>query len=208
MVSNGYKRNFYKKIICMDQGKLLDRIRQGDQNAFRQIVEAYYPMVLKTSNGFVHNEEDAQDISQDVFLEVYRSVQKFRGDSEVSTWVYRIAVNKSLNFIRSKKRKQYWGSMEMITGRLAASDQSLANNPGDSPDNPENKERKEILYNSIDSLPKNQRIAFTLNKINEMSYKEVAAVMDVSLPSVESLIHRARKNLQKKLFRYYEKKIK
>ncbi len=189
----------------MDQTGLIERIRSGDQQAFRKLVEHNYPMVLRTSNGFVHNEADAQDLAQEVFLEVYQSLHKFRKEAGISTWIYRITINKSLNFVRDRKRKQFWGSMEIFSGKTGHSDKNLQSNPEDNPKDLEVSERKRILYKSIEKLPKNQRIAFTLNKIDEMSYKQVAEVMDISLSSVESLIHRARKNLQERLYKHYRK---
>ncbi|MDZ7741358.1 MAG: RNA polymerase sigma factor [Bacteroidota bacterium] len=189
----------------MDQTELIEQIKAGDHQAFRQLTEHYYPLVLKTSNSFVHNEEDAQDLSQEVFLEVYQSIHKFRKEAVISTWIYRITINKSLNFIRDRKRKQFWGSLDMLSGKTGHKDENLLSNPGDNPGDIEIIERKRILYNSVENLPKNQRIAFTLNKMDEMPYKQVAEVMDVSLSSVESLIHRARKNLQERLYKYYRK---
>lgn len=190
----------------MSEAEIIKNLQEGDGKAFRQLVEKYQQLVVNTCFGLVHNTEDAEDIAQDVFIEVFRSVHKFRADSKISTWLYRIAVNRSLNFIRDNKRRKWFRSVDETN---APDGKDAYKIPGetDSPDSDmENTQRTELLQEAIDSLPKNQRVAFTLNKYEDLSYKEISEVMQVSLSSVESLIHRAKKNLQKKLYTCYKKK--
>lgn len=191
----------------MSEAEIIQKLQQGDEKAFKQLVEKYQQLVVNTCFGLVHNNEDAEDIAQDVFIEVHRSISNFRADSKISTWLYRIAVNRSLNFIRDNKRRKMAQSIEDM---FSLGKEKLTNiYPGqtESPDSEfENSERAAILHKAIDSLPKNQRVAFTLNKYDDLSYKEIAAVMETSISSVESLIHRAKKNLQKKLYTCYKKK--
>lgn len=191
----------------MSEAEIIQKLQQGDEKAFKQLVEKYQQLVVNTCFGLVHNNEDAEDIAQDVFIEVHRSISNFRADSKISTWLYRIAVNRSLNFIRDNKRRKMAQSIE---DAFSLGKEKLTNiYPGqtESPDAEfENSERADILHKAIDSLPKNQRVAFTLNKYDDLSYKEIAAVMETSISSVESLIHRAKKNLQKKLYTCYKKK--
>ncbi|HLF34034.1 MAG TPA: sigma-70 family RNA polymerase sigma factor, partial [Cyclobacteriaceae bacterium] len=89
-------------------------LRRGDEQAFRQLVEEYQDKVYNTCLGFVRNEEEADDLAQEVFVEVFSSVQSFRGDSKLSTWIYRIAVTKSLELIRSKKRKKRFAVLKSV----------------------------------------------------------------------------------------------
>lgn len=191
----------------MSEAEIIQKLQQGDEKAFKQLVEKYQQLVVNTCFGLVHNNEDAEDIAQDVFIEVHRSISNFRADSKISTWLYRVAVNRSLNFIRDNKRRKMAQSIE---DAFSLGKEKLTNiYPGqtESPDAEfENSERADILHKAIDSLPKNQRVAFTLNKYDDLSYKEIAAVMETSISSVESLIHRAKKNLQKKLYMCYKKK--
>ena len=84
----------------MTDKDLVEKIQTGDHDSFKVMIENHQRLIFNTCKGFLHNEEDAQDVAQDVFIEAYRSIKKFRGDSKISTWLYRIAVNKSLNFIR------------------------------------------------------------------------------------------------------------
>ncbi|MFW5773820.1 MAG: RNA polymerase sigma factor [Tangfeifania sp.] len=191
----------------MSEAEIIQKLQEGDEQAFRQLVEKYRQLVVNTCFGLVHNLEDAEDIAQDVFIEVFRSVQKFRADSKISTWLYRIAVNRSLNFIRDNKRRKLAQSIEEVFSPKKGKSGSFSSEKVSAADTEmENSERAAILHKAIDSLPKNQRVAFTLSKYEDLSYKEIATVMETSVSSVESLIHRAKKNLQKKLYACYKKK--
>ena len=146
----------------------------------------------------------SEDITQEVFIQVYHSVAQFKGDSKVSTWLYRITVTKSLDFLRSKKRKKRFAFIQSLFG--ADSNEPLVEqasfvHPGVQL---ENKETAAILFRAVDKLPENQKTAFTLHKVEGLSYQEVAEVMEVSLSSVESLLFRAKSNLQSYLKDYYK----
>jgi len=152
----------------------------------------------------VQNTEDAEDIAQDVFVEVFRSIHSFRADAKISTWLYRIAVNRSLNHIRDNKKRKWFQSFDDVVKEKNAQLQHQASeNPGTEL---ENLQRANILHEAIGTLPENQKTAFTLNKYEDLSYKEIAEIMDTSVASVESLIHRAKTGLQKKLYTCYKKK--
>ncbi len=181
-------------------------ILKGNQQAFRMFVEKYQLTVVKTCNGFVHNIEEAEDIAQEVFLEVYRSIHNFRGEAKLSTWLYRIAVNKSLNHLRKYKLKKNFESIELLFKSNADMLNEIRDNSNLMPDDKiEQNEQAKILHRAIDSLPTSQRISFILNKYEDLSYKKIAEIMNISLSAVESLIHRAKINLQKSLFNYYKK---
>ncbi|MCD6068768.1 MAG: polymerase subunit sigma-70 [Bacteroidetes bacterium] len=149
--------------------------------------------------------EDAEDITQEVFTEVFHSVKNFKGESKLSTWVYRITITKCLDFQRKKNRKKRFGFMQNLFGE--ESNEPLRDiphfyHPGVQL---ENKERAAILWLAIDRLPERQRTAFILSKTEDLSYTEIAGVMDISLASVESLLVRAKQNLQGHLREYYKK---
>lgn len=191
----------------MDESNLIHGIQQGDRKAFRQLVETYQRMVVNTCFGIVHSKADAEDLAQDVFLEIFRTAENFRGDSKISTWVYRIATNRSLNFVRNKKRKGFFQTLEETFTGGKNQNREISQNRGDQPDHQiTDSQRKELLHRAIDRLPEKQRIAFTLNKYEDLSYQQIAEVMETSLASVESLIHRAKKNLQEQLYECYKKK--
>ncbi len=191
----------------MSDNEIIQQLKQGNEQAFRKLVDSYQGLVVNTCFGLLHNREDAEDVAQDVFVEVYRSVSNFRADAKVSTWLYRIAVNRSLNHIRDNKKHRWLGSFE---SDVKAEKKRLLQVESSQSDQPEfeleNKQRAVILHEAISSLPENQKVAFTLNKYEELSYNEIAEVMELSVSSVESLLFRAKKNLQKKLYECYKKK--
>lgn len=167
---------------------------------FSSLVDQYQAPVYNTCLGFLRNEEDAEDMAQEVFIEAFRSMNKFRGDSQLSTWLYRIAVNKSLEHIRKINRHKRKGDTVSISAEMEVGGDRFYH-PGIAL---ENKERSSILFDAIDQLVEPQKVAFTLHKVEGLSYEEIARVMDKSVASIESLMHRAKTNLQKLLKVYYE----
>ena len=188
----------------MSESELINGIQTGDKRAFRALVDNYQRMVVNTCFGIVHNQPDAEDLAQDVFLEVFRNSAQFRGDAKLSTWLYRIAVNRSLNHIRNNSRKKFWQSLEETFkgGRNASKEISDYRTDQAIPE----EQRRELLHQVIDKLPEKQRVALTLNKSEDLSYQQIAEIMELSLASVESLIHRAKKSLQDQLYECYKKK--
>jgi RNA polymerase sigma factor (sigma-70 family) len=186
----------------LDERNLVEQLKQGDEGAFRTIVDTWQNMVYNTALGIVQNAEDAEDIAQEVFVQVHQSISSFKGESRFSTWLYRITVTKSLDHERKKKRKKRFAFVRSIFGEQ---DEVVVNppdfhHPGVALDQ---KEDAAILFKAITDLPENQRIAFTLNKVEGLSYQEVSDVMKTTVSSVESLMHRAKNNLKKKLEDYY-----
>ncbi len=191
----------------MDEAEIIQKLQQGSERAFKELVGNYQKMVVNTCFGMVHNTHDAEDIAQEVFIEVFRSIHKFRADAKISTWLYRIAVNRSLNFIRDNKKRKWFRSFEDSDEAKNNQMQNITTSKADQPGfKLENRQRAAMLHQTIDSLPENQKIAFTLSKYEELSYQEISDVMDLSVSSIESLLHRAKKNLQKKLYKCYKKK--
>lgn len=194
------------KNIGLDERTLVDLLKQGDEGAFRAMVETWQDMVYNTALGIVQVPADAEDIAQEVFVQVYQSVGSFKGDSKFSTWLYRITVTKSLDLERRKKRKKRFAFVKSLFG----DDNQVQVHPPDFQHPGVKLDKKEdaaILMGAIKKLPENQRIAFTLHKVEGLSYQEVSDVMQASISSVESLMHRAKTNLRKMLEdHYYGKK--
>ena len=189
----------------MTDEQLIERIIEGDHIAFRQLVEKYKLLVHKTCFNILRHNEDTEDIIQEVFIEAYESIRLFRRESKFSTWLYRIAINKSLNHLRKHKWKNMVNSIEFFSPDKKNSGMEIADpNANNTPDTIDYNERAFILQKAINSLPENQRIAFTLCKYDELSYQEISEIMNLSYSSIESLIHRAKMNLQKKLVDYYK----
>lgn len=183
--------------------KFVEALKEGNEQAFKALVLEYQDKVFNTCFGFVKNRDDADDLAQEVFIEVYKSVGSFREDAGLSTWIYKIAVNKSLGHLRKSKRNRTTQWLKKLVGMK---DDPMADIPDF--DHPgvlvENKERANVLFQAIDKLPESQKTAFTLHKVEGLSYEEIAKIMDRSLPSVESLMHRARTSLKKWLYNYYK----
>jgi RNA polymerase sigma factor (sigma-70 family) len=186
--------------------ELIDKIKKGDQSGFTAVVDQYQELVYNTAISIVQNKEDADDITQEVFVQVYLSIQSFKGDSKFSTWLYRITVSKALDHERKKKRKKRFGFMQSLFG----SQQEEVFHPVEF-DHPgvqlEKKESARDLFRALKQLPEKQRIAFTLHKMEGQSYQEIAAIMNTSLYAVESMMSRARTNLKKILKTYYQQKL-
>ena len=186
-----------------DEKDLISRLVSSDESAFKELVTSFRDRVFNTAIGMLQNSGDAEDIAQEVFIEVFNSISKFRGESSLSTWIYRITVTKSLDFIRRKKRKKRFA---FVTSIFNADDEAI-NEPVDffHPGvEAENRELSAELFKAIEKLPQNQKIAFTLNKLEDLSHKEMSEIMNVSVPAIESLLHRAKMNLRALLSDYYK----
>ena len=185
---------------------LITKLKQGDQSGFTTVVELYQKMVYNTALSIVQNEEDADDITQEVFVQVYLSIQSFKGDSKLSTWLYRITLSKALDHERKKKRKKRFGFMQSLFGKQ--NEEIMHPIEFDHPGvQLEKKESARDLFKALAKLPDKQRVAFTLHKIEGQSYQEIAAIMNTSLYAVESLMSRARTNLKKILNTYFQQKL-
>jgi len=186
----------------LNEWTLIEQLKQGDQTAFRQIVETWQDLVYNTAIGIVQNAEDAEDVAQEVFVQVYESIDGFKGESKLSTWLYRITLSKAMDHLRRKKRKKRFAFVRSLFGENneATIHPPDFNHPGVLMDN---KETAATLFTALSQLPENQRIAFTLHKIEGLSYQEVSEVMGTTVSSVESLMHRAKNNLKKNLENYY-----
>ncbi len=179
----------------MSEEKIIQEILEGNISKFKLLVEKYQDLVFRTSMGFVHNKEDAEDLTQDVFTRAFLSLKTFNGDAEFSTWLYRITVNTSINHLNRIKNRGLLHLAEEIL-------QNLFNRASDDK-NPqqqlEQSERDNAIRKAIDALPEKQRTAFVLSKYDDLTQKEIAAIMQSSEGSVEQLLQRAKSNLQKKL---------
>lgn len=193
----GWTANMKSKTFG-NESEWLEGLRSGDEEAFRLLVDRFQDKIFWTCLSIVNDRDDADDLTQEVFIEAFRSIRTFRSESALSTWIYRIAVNKSLNFVRLAGRKAFFQSV----GLLQIPD--IPEKPVNFDQDHENMvqlQQKKIIWKAIKSLPEKQKAAFVLHKITELSYAEIAETLQISLSSVESLIFRAKRNLQKRLSR-------
>ena len=167
-------------------------LQRGDLKAFEQLVHRYEKKVLNMCWYLLHNREEAEDATQDVFLSIYQSKHLFKGESQLSTWIHRITLNKSLEYIRRAKRKKRFGIKVPIDDALIINEHFLSQNPEESY---MERERSAVFFRAVQNLSENQRIAYTLHHLEDFSYKEICASMNLSLSAVESLIFRAKQQL-------------
>ena len=182
---------------------LVESCRSGDPVAFARLVRLHEGMVFGLSARLLGNAEEARDVAQEVFLQVYRQLGRFEGRSSLKTWIYRIAVNHALNYLKRERRNVWLDLMDETVGDL------LARERVDSVSFPvrtlppdllvENKEREELAQAAIDALSPKYRIPFVLFKEEHRSYDEIAGILGISHSAVETRIHRARKTLIRKL---------
>ena len=187
----------------VDEERMIQGLRDQRPIALKDFLEQYQERVYNTALSFVKDVSDAEELSQDVFLTVWNSISGFKGESSLSTWVYRITVSKSLDLIRSKQRKKRFSFLTSLT--------TIQNEIKHHPVNwvhpgilQENKEKSAYLFRAIDQLPDSQKIAFTLSKLEQLSQKEIAEVMQIKEGAVESLLQRAKQNLKKYLEGIYD----
>jgi RNA polymerase sigma factor (sigma-70 family) len=190
------------KLFVLNETELITLLKQKDRAAFKSIVETWQDMVYNTALGILQNEEDAEDVTQEVFIRVFESVSSFKGESKLSTWIYRITISKAMDHIRKKKRKKRFAFIQGLYGK---NDEPII----DPPDffhpgiGMENKENASVLFKAMEQLSPNQKSAFVLNKVEGLSYQEIGEVMKISDSAVDALLHRAKTNLRKILEHYY-----
>lgn len=170
-----------------------------DANEIHRMIQLFSGKIYNLSLGYVGSKEDAEEITLDVFMAVLDNLNKFKGSSQLSTWIYRIATNKCLDFLKFKKRKKRFGRVISIFGNKE--DDEIFEpvdywHPGLEL---ESKEDINALYRAIDSLPERQKTALILSKFEKLPQKEIAEILELTPKAVESLIGRAKNNLRKVL---------
>ena len=189
----------------MTDHEVIALILNGNPDKFRILVERYQTMVFRTCMGFLHNKDDADDLTQDIFIKVYQSLGSFKGESLFSTWIYRVSVNASLNRVRKNSGSQVLYRIDQFFNFTKEKEVPFqASESG----NPESilidQEKSKWVQDALDSLPENQRTAIVLSKYDDLSQKEIAAVMNTTEGAVEALIQRAKANLRVKLSSGYK----
>ncbi len=179
----------------MTDAELMQRVKEGDEAAFRKIVDTYQDSIYSLCSQYLGNHQDAEEIAQDVFIKLYKNAENYEPRAKLSTFLYRIAVNLSLNRIRDRKRKRLVSLDFLRTAKGGMESRSE-----DRPDVIlEREEKAGVVQKAIDSLPDKQRTAVILKRYHHLSYKEIAGVMHCSVAAVESRLFRARQSLQEKL---------
>lgn len=177
----------------MDEKQLVDNLIQGDENSFRYMVNQHRQTVVNVCYRIMLNTEDAEDIAQEVFVEVFFSIGKFRGSSKLSTWIHRIAVSKCLDEIKKRSRKKRIAMFGKTTGLDEVVHWLSGNDFADA--HIIHSEEMEKLNIALNKLPEKQRVALALSKIEGLSNTEIAEILEKSVSSIDSLVFRAKQNL-------------
>ncbi|MBC7450711.1 MAG: sigma-70 family RNA polymerase sigma factor [Cytophagales bacterium] len=182
-------------------------ILESQEKILRELYAAYHKKVLRTIYKMVRNQEDAEEILQNVFVDVYAKMHSFKQQSSVNIWIYRIAINKPLSCLKKKSRKKRFA---WLTSLFDSESGALIHDHTDnrSPEHIlEDKEGEMLVFRYINDLPERQKSAFLLAQIEQLSYEEIAKEMDISVSSVESLLFRAKQTLKTKLGKYYKHRV-
>ena len=178
--------------------QLIQRIQNGEQQAFTLLVRKYQNRVANILTRYVRSSGDIADVTQEVFIKVHKSLPSFRGDSAFYTWLYRITVNTAKNYLTSQSRRPPASDIDAIEAE--GYDGSDALKEFDSPESIlRSEEIKKVIMNTIEQLPAELKSAITLRELEGMSYDEIAKIEDCPIGTVRSRIFRARDAIDKQL---------
>jgi RNA polymerase sigma-70 factor (ECF subfamily) len=183
----------------LEEMELVGRAREGDAAAFGALVRLYQDRVYNVAFRLVGNADDAADVAQEAFLAAYEGLSRFRAESALYTWLYRIVVNKALNQRRSKAaRPEFSGGDDPSPLETAAAFSPTPDQEA------EDKERAAMVQRAIRRLPRDLRTAVVLRDIEGLEYEQMAEVLEIPLGTVKSRLHRGRLELRETLRRYLE----
>lgn len=177
---------------------LVERVQRGDKNAFNLLVQKYQHKVINLISRYVKNQGDVADVAQEAFIKAYRALPNFRGESAFYTWLYRIAVNSSKNYLVAQGRKPPANDVDVQDADYYDGGEALRESG-----TPErlllSDEISEVVFDTIEGLPDDLRMAITLREIEGLSYEEIAEVMECPVGTVRSRIFRAREAIDNQL---------
>ena len=182
--------------MTQTEGELVSRARAGDAAAFEQLMLASQNRVYTLCLRMTGNREDALDLAQEAFLNAWRGLASFQGNSSFSTWVYRLASNACIDFLRKRKRRQQGESPHSLDDEEAPLPEPA--DPRGSPEEElERRELRRAVERGLQALPDHHRQVLVMRELSGMSYQEIGAVLDLDLGTVKSRIARARLALKK-----------
>ena len=184
----------------MSEEELIERLRDGDEAAFAELVRLHEKLIFNLALRYVKNYDDASDITQAVFITIYRSIGGFKGKSKLSTWIYRITINECVDF--SRRNKLYNARtlpLDQLNGDGEATEIPLPDPSYDPAVCYEKRELQDTIRHAVESLPPISREIIILRDVHDLSYTEIAEVLNVELGTVRSRLARARIKLRNKL---------
>jgi RNA polymerase sigma-70 factor, ECF subfamily len=181
---------------------LMARIAKGDADAFELLVNRHQTSVLNLIYRFIGDRTQAQDLVQEVFLRVWQAAKTYKPEAKFTTWIYRITANLCLNELKSSRRRKLFQFLRFGEDQENTIEGALVDASPSPEDLLLSREQSRRISDALQSLPENQRMALVLRRYNNLSYQEIAKILNCSVSAVESLIVRAKRNLQKKLAPY------
>ncbi|CAE6709873.1 RNA polymerase sigma factor RpoE [Candidatus Nitrotoga fabula] len=172
--------------------QLVDRVQRGDKHAFELLVAKYQRRLARLISRFVRDSVEIEDLTQEAFIKAYRALPTFRGDSAFYTWLYRIGINTAKNYLLAQKRKAPTTTVFDAEESEGFEDAGLLHEVSTPENELMSKQVVDVVNSSLQDLPDDLRIALTLREIEEMSYEEIAAMMNCPIGTVRSRIFRAR----------------
>lgn len=179
----------------MDDFSLVRRCIEGDTHLYRHIVDRYKDIVARVIYSMIDSKSDVEDLTQEVFIKAYRSLPRFKFDSSLQTWLYRIAVNHTIDYLRKKKLTRIFsldGIDEWLLGKLRG--QRHANEK--IPEDINRAEVKELVEWGLSKLSQEYQTVLVLREIEGLRYDEMATVLEISVPAVKTRLFRARTKLK------------
>jgi len=195
-------------VVVTDE-ELVSRARTKDYAAFEELVGRYEDKIFRLAFRFVRNETEAKEIVQDTFLLVWRKLDTFKGDSQFGSWLYRVATNTALMRLRAQRRHPEISTEELPVdyldnyGQLPAAGENWAKRPDDELQSDELRGR---IQKAVDELPEIYRTVFLIRDVEGLSTEETAEVLEISIPTVKTRLHRARLALRDAITRYFDQK--
>ncbi len=174
-------------------------VRDGDTTAYQGLVEKYQMRIYHLVYGMVRNQEDARDLAQEAFVKAYRNLGSFRLESSFYTWIYRIASNLAIDFLRKKKRRGTSEFDEQLVSKGADGGVDEARHQVSPAKSLERKQLYARIMDAMEQLPEDQRQVVLLRELDGLSYKDIADIMEIPEGTVMSRLYYARKRLQQLL---------
>ncbi|NOR15119.1 MAG: sigma-70 family RNA polymerase sigma factor [Candidatus Aminicenantes bacterium] len=178
----------------MDEKELVKKAHQGHEDAFAALVEQYRRKMFNLAYSFTRNHEAADDLAQEVFLKAYLSLPKFQFKSSFGTWLYRIAVNTSKDYLRKEGKVQKVPFEESPADMMLHEDEMAKREEAEIQE-----DRKALLRRALQTLPEKYKVILTLRDIQGFPYGEIVEILNISAGTVDSRLHRARKLLRTKV---------
>lgn len=183
-----------------DVAGLVRALRQGDEQAFNQLVRLYQARIWNLTRTYVKDEEEAKDLTQDIFVTAYRSLGHLRDDAKFGAWLYQLALNHCRNRYKRLKRRGFFSNLS-----LDDPDNPIPLSQGDTPERQlERRDTAEVVRNAIAAMPETEKEILLLRDLQELSYEEISAILDIPLGTVKSKLNRARLALKDRLKKMLE----